>query len=755
MMDTTRWQTLQDLFARALAVPADERCAFLSDVCADDGLRQEVQALLDAADRDGPLDALAQRLVPVRDLFSERVPDRVGPYIMKERIGAGGMAVVYRAHDPRLQRDVALKFLPASLHDASPAADRLIGEARAASALDHPNICTIFDIASAGNDRLFIAMAYYSGGTLEDRLRDGPLPVVESIGIARQVADALQCAHEAGIVHRDVKPANIAFGERGEVKVLDFGVAVLTDDAAGGGTAGTPSYMAPEQVRGEPTDPRSDVWALGVVLFEMLTGRRPFGGADRSAVHDEILHANPPAVTSLRGDVPQRLAAIVDRALDRDPSRRFQTAAELAAALDTARLALPRVHARRRRVYAAAAAIVLLFTTGAIARLQRSPAAGDSVRAAVADQYLRARERYFRGTPESNEAAIVILNNLVQRDSMHAPSRALLAAAYAVATRADFSRPGRTEWLDSAFVHAHAAIALAPALPDGYSALGSVLRWSGRLEEAKEQFERALAVDPRHGLSMLELGLVSHLLSLHADAVLWLERGLAIEPDVPAGRQYASALYRAFDMPEEARRHIATGRLIAPDDASLIWESALVELDQGDTVAARADFEAYLQLITAGERERMQAWFAYIIGDLEKARAHLERLDLSAAPSYDLTAFGMAYLAMGEDSIAEPLLRRALAAIDREAGAPEWGRTNPGFSRGRVLAALGEREAAIAALQDWADNGGLRTWRRLDREPVWSSIVNDPRFQDVMRRSEERFRERQQHVMAELSRLRD
>ncbi|HEX6308508.1 MAG TPA: protein kinase [Longimicrobiales bacterium] len=752
-MDTARWETLQDLFARALALPAGERAAFLAGSGADAAMRDEVQALLDAAGEEGPLDSLAHRLTPVRDLFTGRVPDRVGPYVMRERIGAGGMAVVYRAHDPRLRRDVALKFLPPTLVDASPAAERLIAEARAASALDHPNICTIYDIASV-NDRLFIAMAYYGGGTLEDRLRSGPLPIAQSIDIARQVADALQCAHDAGIVHRDVKPANIAFGERGEVKVLDFGVAVLTDDSASG-TAGTPSYMAPEQVRDESADPRSDVWALGVVLFEMLAGRRPFVGADRSAIHDEILNVDPPALTSLRSEVPQRLAAIVDRALSRSPAQRFRSAAEFSTALAAVRVTTPDIRTRRRRALAAAA-VVLLFTTGAIARLQLDgDAAADALPASLADQFLRARERYFRGTPESNEAAIVILDNLVRHDSTHAPSRALLAAAYAVSTRAGFSRDGRTEWLDSAFAHANAAIALAPSLPDGYSALGSVLRWSGRLVEAKGQFERALAIDSRHALSMLELGLVSHLLHLHADAVIWLERGLALEPDVPAGRQYASALYRAFDLPDEARRHVTTGRLVTPDDASLIWESVLVALDQGDTVSARADFDAFLQLTSAGERERMQVWFAFLVGDLETARTHLDRLDLSAAPSYDLTAFGMAYQQMGEDSIAEPLLRRALALVEKEAGTPEWGRTNPGYYEGLLLAALGEREAAIASLQKWADNGGLRSWRRMDRERLWSAVADDPRFQDVVRRSEERFRERRQHVMAELSRLRD
>src|SRR5690606_19324809 len=293
--DEARWAELRDLFERALEMPAEDREAFLLAACADEAVRAEVRSLIDAAGRAGPLDEMASRLASLHDVLSDPVPERVGPYEVSGIIDEGGMAVGYHAHDPRLRRDVALKFLPAMLHGRSPAANRLMGEARAASALDHPNICTIYDIASAGDDRLFIAMAYYRGGTLKDRLQDGPLPLNDVIDIASQVADALDCAHDAGIVHRDVKPANIAFGERGEAKVLVFGVAVLGDDDAAdaAATAGTPSYMAPEQVLGAAADRRSDVWALGVVTFEMLTGTRPFPGRTREDVHDRILNAAP------------------------------------------------------------------------------------------------------------------------------------------------------------------------------------------------------------------------------------------------------------------------------------------------------------------------------------------------------------------------------------------------------------------------------------------------------------------------------
>jgi serine/threonine-protein kinase len=215
-----------------------------------------------------------------------------------DEIGRGGMGVVWRAHDPRLRRDVALKFLSANqlLHPG--ARTRFIAEARAASALDHRHICTIYDVGTTDDQRLYIAMAYYARGTLSQRIANGPLPLDEAVDIALQVADALDCAHEAGIVHRDVKPANIAFAERGEAKVLDFGVAVLNDDVGGEfGLAGTPAYMAPEQLRGDAADRRADVWSLGVVLFEMLSGRRAFRGADRATVRHAIVHGEPLAAT--------------------------------------------------------------------------------------------------------------------------------------------------------------------------------------------------------------------------------------------------------------------------------------------------------------------------------------------------------------------------------------------------------------------------------------------------------------------------
>ena len=337
-MSDARWRTVQDLFLAARDLPRGARDAYLRDAAPnDDELRGQVRRMLDADAGDGILDRTAPALTLTGYASDAPVEERVGPYLVTGEIGRGGMGVVYRAYDPRLRRDVALKFLPGVWNQDPEAKSRLIDEARAASALDHPNTCPVYDIGSTGDGRFYIAMAYCAGGSLAGRLTAGRLPIDQAVQVAVQVAAALERAHEAGIVHRDVKPANIAFTERGDARVLDFGIAVFGTGewAVPSMAAGTPAYMAPEQVRGEAVDRRTDIWALGAVLFEMLTGTRPFSGS-RQEVTQAILAREPDDVRTLRLDVPWPLAAAVRRALAKEPAARFATAAELSAAITNA-----------------------------------------------------------------------------------------------------------------------------------------------------------------------------------------------------------------------------------------------------------------------------------------------------------------------------------------------------------------------------------------------------------------------------------
>ncbi len=255
-------------------------------------------------------------------------------YRIVDRLGSGGMGVVYRAVDTTLGRDVALKFLPGGQEEDSDAVPRFLREARAVSKLDHPNICTVYEIGETPEGGLFIAMACYDGETLKNRLQRGPLPVAEALEITRQIALGLREAHAAEIVHRDIKPANIFLTEEGRVKVLDFGLAKVGGEPSltrTGSSIGTPYYMAPEQILGD-VDARSDLWALGILLFEMLIGEPAFEADNDLAVIHAILNKPVPTLAERNGDLPGSLQPLLDGLLAKSPGDRFASADALLAA---------------------------------------------------------------------------------------------------------------------------------------------------------------------------------------------------------------------------------------------------------------------------------------------------------------------------------------------------------------------------------------------------------------------------------------
>jgi eukaryotic-like serine/threonine-protein kinase len=261
---------------------------------------------------------------------------RLGPYEIQSLIGAGGMGEVYKARDPRLGRDVAVKVLPPSCTSDPDASERLVHEARAASALQHHNICTVHEIGEAPDGQVFICMDYYEGDSLKKRIDSGPVPVAEALDITLQIARGLAEAHGHGIVHRDIKPANILLTRSGEVKIVDFGLARQpgqTELTTTGSTVGTPAYMSPEQLRGEEVNAATDVWSLGVTIYEMLTGIQPFKGGTATMLSMAILDDEPAPVEQLRPEVPPALAVVVRKALAKDRASRYRDAGELAEAL--------------------------------------------------------------------------------------------------------------------------------------------------------------------------------------------------------------------------------------------------------------------------------------------------------------------------------------------------------------------------------------------------------------------------------------
>ena len=320
-MNSEQWQRVEELYHAALDHPAGQRAAFLKEACPDDDLRREVESLL-ASDRpDGTvLDSPAweRRLSP---------GERIGPYQIVSRIGAGGMGEVWKARDTRLGREVAIKVC------ASRFSDRFKREARAIAALNHPHICTLFDV---GADCL--VMEYIEGKPVQ-----GPLPLDQVLKLGAQIADALSAAHRKGIVHRDLKPANILVtGPKGHpgVKLLDFGLAKMDKAAAhasgatlpssetrDGAILGTLQYMAPEQLQGRETDARSDIFSLGCVLYELLAGRRAFEGSDSASITAAILKEEPPPLTAPLAS--GAFARLVRKCLAKDPDDRWQSASDL------------------------------------------------------------------------------------------------------------------------------------------------------------------------------------------------------------------------------------------------------------------------------------------------------------------------------------------------------------------------------------------------------------------------------------------
>jgi serine/threonine-protein kinase len=268
------------------------------------------------------------------------IGETISHYRILEKLGEGGMGVVYKAEDTRLKRIVALKFLPPSLTSNPEARSRFIQEAQAASALDHPNICTVHDFGESADGQFFIVMACYEGKTLQEMLQNGPFEIERALTIGAQIAAGLAEAHRVGVIHRDVKPTNVIITKDGAAKIIDFGLAKLAAQSRitrTGSAMGTPVYMSPEQIRGDEVDARTDIWSLGVILYEMLTGCTPFAADYDHAVFYRILNMIPEPLTSLRQGVPPAIERTLERALQKDPVERYPSALALLQDLEFAR----------------------------------------------------------------------------------------------------------------------------------------------------------------------------------------------------------------------------------------------------------------------------------------------------------------------------------------------------------------------------------------------------------------------------------
>jgi serine/threonine protein kinase/Tfp pilus assembly protein PilF len=378
---STQWELVKETFEAALDRPQPERSAFIADVChGDDEVRREVESLLSAHDQDADF-----MNIPVGALLPGDEPvlaagQHFGHYEQISLLGKGGMGQVYMAVDTRLGRKVALKLLPSTLTNDPTYVSLLEREARAASALNHPNIITIHDVGEIDSIN-FMTTEFVEGETLRERISHTPMNISEVLDIALQVTAALHAAHESGIVHRDVKPENIMLRLDGVVKVLDFGLAKLTQQhlanlqikpaylsklqTHAGSIKGTVAYMSPEQTRAEDVDSRTDVWSLGVVLYEMIAGRTPFDGDTPEDVMIAIRELDPPPLQ--RQTVPKELVRIVAKALSKNPAERYQTAGEIARDLRNVRLT-----SKRYKPLALVILLLMLVTTMAYIAITRN-----------------------------------------------------------------------------------------------------------------------------------------------------------------------------------------------------------------------------------------------------------------------------------------------------------------------------------------------------------------------------------------------
>jgi len=500
---------------------------------------------------------------------------RLSHYDVLADLGAGGMGVVYRAHDTRLDRDVAIKVLPTDRPLSETARRRFQREAMAASALNHPNIITIYEVNSEDNVD-FIVMEYVRGATLSAVLKKRRLELKEAIRYCIQIADALTKAHAAGIVHRDLKPGNIMVTEDELIKVLDFGLAKFDPTLATadneitdaertnqftltqpGAVTGTVAYMSPEQARGDRVDARSDVFSFGIVMFEMFSGHLPFMGPNSMALLHNLHFSPPRDLTQLRADVPKPLVSLISRMLEKKTENRTQTMAEVAAELRRGAAGLvdgPLTwhpseatidmtqspgstwgRFSKRSMWMAGSFLMLLLLAGMAgwrwhkkakpaqqAAMQESPVEGNAY-----DLYRRAREDLDHSDRDGNvDAAIKLLDRAVELDPQSAASYAALGEAY---ESKNIFNPDQ-QWTKLASEYANKAVGLDSYLAAGHVSLGLVKMSAGDSAEAEKQFRAAADLDPKSAAPHRNLGLLYNKTGKADQSTEELKRALQLDP---------------------------------------------------------------------------------------------------------------------------------------------------------------------------------------------------------------------------------
>jgi len=676
-----RWTTVKRIHQSALDKDPSERTAFVDESCGgDETLRREVHSLLTyATDAESFLERPAVDIAPTPpELHQTTLVGRtVSHYQVLSLLGAGGMGEVYLARDSRLDRTVALKILPGELAEDPERMQRFALEAKAASALNHPNVATIYDVGQTDGIH-FIVMEHVEGETIAARM-GRPLTPSEVVDIAVQAADALDVAHAKGITHRDIKPANLMLTPRGHVKVLDFGVAKVNrseeigpndDDwtvepvTAIGSVVGSGPYMSPEQIVGGAVDPRSDVFSLGVVLYQLAAGQLPFSGATRAEMKDRIVHAAPASMILLNPDIPSDLERITLKCLDKRPESRYQSARDL----------LNDLWPLKRQFTANTAPVTSDSLRHEFLRRSGSypgagkPAGADDASIADGPSRSEASELVARGWAHLRSASFFEISDAVSAFQAATVIDPTFAAAYAGLAHAKIDQATNRHVLVEAFGEAKAAalraVALDPESAGAQAALGLVMfvaEWDWIA--AERSFKRALAIDPNHPEAHLHYGsLMEALGDLQRGLQLKL-RGLECDPtSTLAHVQIAGSFWNQ-------RRY----------DDVIVWANKTLDRDPQHPIARELLGGACWKM---GDLERA--------GELLRVGANLSpvRSDGSTQPEIGNEEFRlvMHYVAAGDLDAAFEHLPRLIDARDPAlihlAVAPQWDklRADPRFN---------------------------------------------------------------------------
>lgn len=639
---------------------------------------------------------------------------RLTHYLLEEEIGAGGMGVVYRARDERLERDVAVKVLPPGILDETARA-RFRREAMALSRLNHPHIGMIHDFGSdQGTD--FLVMELVRGRTLRDRLREGALPLEEAVETAIAVAEALEEAHEQGVVHRDLKPENILLTTKGWVKVLDFGLASLRPAS---GTSvntqtltaahlltGTLPYMAPEQLLGKPAEPRTDLYALGVLLYELATGTRPFEAEVQAALIGEILHKTAAAPSSRRPGIPIWFDGIVARCLEKEIARRFEDAASLKRALKEGMRGAPAPQAAVRAASAEAGTAVAVPPSSSAGVGFASPpavpptpisgfpagAASQQVNPEAYDAVLRGRAIIGRRTEESSRRGIEYFRRAIEIDPLYPPGYAGLATAYDL--MGFFGMAAPDDCFPRARVAANRSIELDPSWAPGYTALAyEVLYYEWDFRRAEDLFRKAIELDPQYAV-----------------APLWYANLLVFE--------------RRF---EEANTFVARAQALDPLSSIATMSLGWVAMFQKNAEGALHEYQKASHFDPEFHVAHwMSSWCLSALGRHDEAVAQAAKaIEVSKGLLICYPTLARAHALAGRADEA----RRVLA--DLESKSPP--RFVEPLEVAIVYEALGERDTAFAWL-DRALKARSHWLVALAVEPRFESLRDDPRYEALVKK---------------------